>query len=505
MDNNDEIELDVQGPATAPSAPVVEEKPAEEELQFKPNAVLSDDINMEDKKTGMNYRFSLPSYPRDIFTQHLRRAERDPDIDVKSPELVEWAKNAEDSLQHYTPGLLYQDRFRDTESIWRQGVLNEDNSLSTIARPKFKNATGEMKGEVALLKVSKALGLGDTLTIPLPHSGVVVTIKPPKERDIIDFYNSIFREKIYLGRMSAGLTLSNMSVYINNRLFNFIMKHVHSVNYKNVERDQLGNYILIHDFPILAWGFAATQYPNGFDYQRGCSNDLKKCSHVAQDVINMLKLLWVDNTQLTPVQKTIISDYRPNNLDADVYRKYIAEHSRVRSKDYALKNGMKFRMKVPTFNEHISDGMAWVSKINTDIDNLITEPETEQQAKTELLMQYVNSSSLRQFSHFVDFIELNAVDGGGDIITDRDTINSTLELLSSDDEIRPELMQAFLDYKAYSTIALVGIPSYKCPTCEVEQNTNPVNEKLVSVIPLDVLSIFFTLLTLRMSRILERE
>ena len=189
----------------------------------------------------------------------------------------------------------------------------------------------------------------------------------------------------------------------------------------------------------------------------------------------------------------------------DDYRKYISEHNRVRGKDYTLKNGMRFRMKVPTFNEHITDGMGWVTKINTDIDNLITEPETEQQAKTELLMQYVNSSSLRQFSHFVDYIELNAAEGGDNTITDRDTINKVLELLSSDDEIRPELMNAFLEFKSFSTIALVGIPSYKCPACEADQNPTPVNENLVSVIPLDVLSIFFTLLTLRMSRILERE
>ncbi len=504
MSDNDELELDVAGPSTPPPTTEETQEPAAEVKEVK-NAVQSDDFNNPGVKTGMGYRFSLPSYPRDIFTNLLRKAEQDPDVNIKAPELKGWVDTSTEAIEYYTPGLLYQNRFRDPDSLFRQGIQNQDGNLSTITPPKFKNANGELRGEIALLKVSKQLGLGDTLTIPLPHSGLVVTIKPPNERDIIDFYNSVFREKIYLGRMSAGLTLSNMSVYINNRLFNFILKHVHSVNYKEVSKEQLGNYMLIHDFPILAWGFAATQYPNGFDYQRTCSNDLKKCSHVVQDVINMLKLLWIDNTQLSAVQKTIITDYRPNNLSVDDYRKYISEHNRVRGKDYTLKNGMRFRMKVPTFNEHITDGMGWVTKINTDIDNLITEPETEQQAKTELLMQYVNSSSLRQFSHFVDYIELNAAEGGDNTITDRDTINKVLELLSSDDEIRPELMNAFLEFKSFSTIALVGIPSYKCPVCQADQNPTPVNENLVSVIPLDVLSIFFTLLTLRMSRILERE
>lgn len=501
---SDEIELDVPDNNKPSVETVAEPVPAVEEKVYPPNAVQTDSINFTERKTDMTYRFSLPSYPRDIFTNKLRAAEQDPEVNIKANELKDWMGVSQEAIDNYTPNDLYQNRFRDPESLWRQGILKEDSSLATISAPRFKNAGGELRGEVAILKISKALGLGETLTVPLPHSGVVVTIKPPKERDIIDFYNSVFREKVYLGRMSGGLTLSNMSVFLNNRLFQFMLKHVHSVNYKEVPKEHLGNYILIHDYPILAWAFAATQYPNGFDYSRACTNDLKKCSHIEKDVLNMLKLLWIDNTQLSQLQKTIITDYRPNNLDVGMYNKYISEHSRVRGKDYVLKNGMKFRMKVPTFNEHITDGMAWVSKINTDIDNLIVEPDGEAEAKTELLMQYVNSSMLRQFSHFVDYIELNNTAEGGDTIVDRETINSTLELLSSDDDVRSELSKAFLDFKSYSTIALVGIPSYKCPVCEADQNPVPVNEKFVSVIPLDVLSLFFTLLTLRISRILER-
>lgn len=503
MNNNDEVEIEF-GDQPEKKDELIPEKPAEPKTEAK-NSILSDSINFTEQKTGMNYRLFMPSYPRDFLTSLLVKAKEDPDVNVNAKELVEWGEVVKESINMMTPGLLYQDRFRDPNSLWRQGVLKEDQTLATITHPRLKSATGDLKGEAAILKVSKALGLGDTLTIPLPHSGIVVTIKPPKERDIIDFYNSVFREKIWLGRMTAGLTLTNMSVYMNNRLFNFILKHVHSINLKDVPKEQLGNYMLMHDFPILAWGFAATQYPNGFDYKRACSNDLKKCSHIEQGVINMLKLLWIDNTQLSEIQKAILTDYRPNNQDVEQYRKYISEHSRVRPKDYVLSNGIKIRMKVPTFNEHIADGMAWVNKINSDIDMLVTESDVEEQAKTELLMQYVNTSMLRQFSHFVDYIELNKIGSEGDIITDRDTINSTLELLSSDDDIRPQLANQFLDFKSFSTIALIGIPSYDCPACKEPQNTEPVNDNLVSVIPLDVISVFFTLLTLRLSRILERE
>jgi len=62
-----------------------------------------------------------------------------------------------------------------------------------------------------------------------------------------------------------------------------------------------------------------------------------------------------------------------------------------------------------------------------------------------------------------------------------------------------------MKFKSDTTLALIGIPEFKCPNCGKEQNDNPINKNLVNVIPLDVINIFFTLLTLRISKILERE
>ncbi|WP_396190444.1 hypothetical protein [Flavobacterium sp.] len=502
---SDEIELDIpEDPDAIPKTQPEEVKTVTVETPSVKNAIQSEEYRFLDKPQEGTYSISMPTVPRDELAKQMSIAQKNTNIDLKKPEMNVWKETTEQSINSYTPGLLYQNRFRDPQSMFTQGILKSDGNTQGISRPKFKANSGELKGEAAILQVSKSLGLGDTLTIPLPHSGIVVTVKPPQERALVDFYNTIYREKIYLGRITAGLTLTNMAAYINSRLFSFILAHVHSLNYKDMSKEKLGDYISLHDFHILAWGFAATQYPNGFDFERACTYDVEKCTHIEKGVINMLKLLWVDNTQLSEVQKQILLDYRPNQQDLEQHKKYMADHTRVRPKAHTLKNGMIVHLKVPTFNEHISDGMGWVSRINSDIERLITDPETEQKEKTDLLTQYVNATILRQFSHFIDFIELSA-DDGGSVITHRETINSTLELLSSDDKIRPELTQVILDYKSDTTIALIGLPSYKCPSCGNPQNTNPVNERLVDVIPIDVMFTFFTLLTLRMSKILERE
>lgn len=466
----------------------------------KPNAQVTSEWSKQPLEVNnFVWRFSLPSTGLNEFNNKIQQF-KNLTLDENSPALKNWRKVNEEAIDYYTPGGLYQDRFYDDKSKFDQGVMTKEGELKTMGPLKFKDVDGELKGELAVLKVSKALGLGDVLTIPLPHSGIWVTLKPPAEKDLIDFYNSIFKEKIALGRSTFGLTLTNFSVYVNMKLFDFIIKHVHNTNNQDISRNELDKYMLIHDFPILAWGFAATIYPNGFDYQRACVNDVEQCSYVAKAVINMCKLLWVDNNSLTEAQKVILSENRKNKLNIENYRKFISEHVRVSSSEFIVNENIKFKLRIPTFAEYTADGMTWINKINSAIDSFIVEEGDESEAKIKLLDQYVRSSILRQFSHFIDFIEIEE-----NVISDRATINEVLEVFSADDTLRSTITKKILEFKANTTIALIGIPDYKCPKCGFPQNNETVSERMSSVIPLDVMNLFFTLITLRISKIMERE
>lgn len=446
-----------------------------------------------------SYTFSLPSIDLKTFDKRINDFNK-LSIDEKTASLKEWKKVNEEAVDYYTIGGLYQDRFTDPNSQFKQGIETKENTLNSISSIKFRKNDGELKGELALLKVSKLLGIGDIMSVPLPHSGIWVTIKPPTERDLIDFYNTLFREKIVLGRATSGLTLSNFSVYINDKLVDFIIKHIYSVNYSDIPKDELKDYILIHDLPILAWGFACTIYPNGFDYQRACVTDIEQCTYVAKATINMTKLLWVDNSSLSEAQKVILEEFRPNKLTLDNYKKYIAEHTRVTGSTFTTKNDIKIKLKIPTLSEYVTDGLSWVNKINSAIEHVIIDNSNdEEEARVELLNQYVKSSILRQYSHFIDYIEVE-----DSIIQDRDTINQVLETLSSDDDIRTDILNKVFEFKSNTTLALIGIPEYKCPNCGAPQKEE-VNSKLTNVIPLDVMNLFFTLITLRIAKILERE
>ena len=492
-------------PAAEPQvAASVDQTASEAESQQAPvpNAIEHESFEFPQKSAG-GYHLSLPSVNFFDFVKKISDFNKQK-MDKPVEELAAWRELADDAVDQYTVGGLYQDRFYDSTSEFHQGVQTKDGEHTSISSLKFKKTDGELKGEIALLKVSKALGLGDVVNIPLPHSGIWVTIKPPTETDLIDFYNSMFREKIMLGRATNGLTLSNFSVHVNSRLYDFIQRHIHSVNYGDISKDQLKNYMLIHDFPILAWGFACTMYPNGFDYQRACTHDLDQCTHISQAVLNITKLLWVDNKSLTDAQKVILSENRPNKLTAENYRKFIVEHVRVTPSSFTTTQGLKVKLKVPTFAEYTADGLTWINTINTAIETAVLSGDAtandEQNAKLELLNQHVKSSILRQFNHFIDYIEID-----DNVISDRDTINSTLAILSANDDVRTEITDQIIKFKVNTTLAMIGIPEYKCPACGQPQNPHPEHEKFKTVIPLNAINVFFTMLTYRISKILERE
>lgn len=481
----------------------VQETPAEPATKTS-HATQRDpvDIPLTKPLSSLTYKVSLPSFQLGMFSNLLRQAgSANQDAIEKDSDKI-WRDVSDEMVSYYTPASLYQSRLEQEGSDFQQGIVHPDNSLQQFTAPKFKKTEGELKGELALLKVSRALGQGEVLTIPLPHSGINVTIKPPSERAIIDFYNNIFREKIGIGRMTAGLTLTNFSVYINNRLFDFIVDHVHSINYSDIGKSELRRYVKLADFYTLATGLAAAMNPNGFEYRRPCISADGKCNYVAEGLINLAKLHWVDNSALSELQKQLLAEVRPGKLTLESYQKYQSEFPKAVKKQFSTTTGdsiMTFHLRSPSFEEYVSDGMSWVNQINNAVDSVIVTDGNEDEERSQMLQQYVKSSTLRQFSHFIDYMEID-----GEPISDRASLNSVLEVLSADDSLREEVFTQVMNYKSESVISVIGIPEYKCPNCHAEQNTEPVNQGIVSVIPLDVMNLFFTLLTLRMSRILER-
>lgn len=467
----------------------------------EPNVTLTSDYQINDEKGNDEMRLTLPSVTLSSWEQIYKDFKKTIEDMVESNKSTQ--KSFEMMIDAYTPGGLYQKRFQE-EGDFQQGVDVGDGVLKTMSALNFKETTGEIRGDAALLKIAKYLRLGETIDVPLPHSGIWVTMKPPTERDLIDFYNSFFSDKEILGRNTSGHTLGNMSVIFNTRLYDFILRHIHTVNYKDLSMDELRSKILIHDFPILVWGMARSIHPNGFDYQRICLNDVGNCNHIEKAKLNLNKLLLIDNSSLTSKQKTIMGSNRPNQLTRETYESYISDHSRVKSSTFAIElyggRRVVIRLKVPTLDEYMTDGARWVNEINNTVEAaLVTSGESEN-ARLELLNHHVRASLMNQYVHFIDQIEV-----GNNIITDNRTISDTLSLLTGDDSVRELFNKKILEFKEDTTLAIIGIPEYKCPKCQTSQAPDKTNSVLTNVIPIDVVHLAFLMLTSRISTIVNRD
>ncbi len=448
-----------------------------------------------DPEIQFDIDFKLPSRIYEKERQDIEHPERV----YKDTQSEGWQKAKIMATDTYIRNGLYQSRFFEEGSDFSQGVDLGNGKTAAIGPLKFKETEGEIKGELAILKIAKMIGSGEVVNVPLPHSGIWVTIKPPAESDLIDFYNTVIRDKVVLGRATMGLTLTNYSVFSNSRLFDFIMRYVHSVNYEDIPVSELKNKININDFPVLVWGIACAIYPNGFQYQRACCASPNTCNHVVKETLNLSKLLWTDNSAMTAVQKNILSENRPGKLKQESHRKYLAENIRGLTRLVSINENIRVNLKTPTFAEYTTDGLAWINKINDAIDDAATITELDEEGKKDLLIQRVKASALAQFAHFVDYIEV-----GDNTVTNRETIIGVLESFSTNDEIRKKLQGAIFKYKEDSMFAMVGIPSFKCPSCGVDQNQDTTG-KFPDVIPLDAVSLFFLGLSSKIKMITMRD
>jgi hypothetical protein len=156
--------------------------------------------------------------------------------------------------------------------------------------------------------------------------------------------------------------------------------------------------------------------------------------------------------------------------------------------------------------DHATYGLKWVTSIIREVEEKLIgetasdDPDSEYfKKKDELINEYIKVSILNQYRHYIESIEM-----GDNTIVDPDTIDQVLVPLSNDNTLRVKFLEEVSKFIEDTTIAVIGIPTYRCPKCNKEQNEPNMPQRFIDVIPLDVLNLFFGLISLRTSVILTR-
>lgn len=504
-------ELPPETAATAAPSPV-EEKIEE----FEPNAVQDFEI-ITPRTSGAPDVIQLPSGSENMIVESLKKV---PQIDITAGEKQgKWAAVLEESQLNLIPEDRLSDRMAEEGSTFRQHVEHGGTSYrGTVPSLQKKPGIYEVEGEQALLQIVSHLGIGGLFRAPMWNSGLWVTFKPASELELLELNRIVSSDKIDFGRWSYGLSLSNSLVYTTDRIFEFALNHVYATSVKNEELPihKLRDYIRPQDIDSFIWGFLCANYPSGFHYERGCINDPVKCNHVERENINVTKLQWVDTSALNDWQRQHMSSRVSNSKSLESVVRYQEEMKRLTTSRLVLNKGssheIAFTIKTPTVADYVSQGHIWIGGL-VEAVNAVLGLDASEKTRNAAINEKSKATALCQYLHWVEKIEYGDVSEdhsdpdqqSRSVITDRKSIAETLKFLSSTDSIREALMDFIGSYIAKSTVTVIGVPAYDCPNCGMPQDdASKTFPRHTTVIPLNVLQVFFGLLHQRIGRIKGR-
>lgn len=388
-------------------------------------------------------------------------------------------------------------------SEWRQFIEYEGARLR-VGTPKLGDAmTGHMlSGEAALLRVQSRLGMGTHVQIPLWNSGIWVTIKPPHEDAFLELQERIALEKITLGRASRGLVFDNYQVYTMHHVMEFIYRHITATTLKFGQEGMeaaLDEAILITDIPNLLLGVLCTMYPHGYELTQPCTADISKCTEVFQGLIGLPKIGWVDVTRFNDNQRRHMANRRSDSMTMAEVKAFQEQFPSQETSVVKLRSGINIVLEVPNMARYRDSGQRWVDAIETDTARSFGT-NLQGQAREEYMFNQAIISSLGAYSHWYKQIVILGDNDDDQIIVDRVTLEATAKTLSADREVVFQVEKAIKRFNDYASCTIVGIVNFECPKCKQTQLRPDAPNQVI--IPIDVISTFFTLLSKRLEKIL---
>ena len=427
--------------------------------------------------------------------------------EVKKDE--DWFNLVMRSTETQTAKDAFVETLEDENSLFKQYIEHDKVRIGGNAL-KQKAVTNEiLSGNDALAQLMNYAGLGTPFNTPLWNTGIWLTFKTPNEASLVSLYQTIMNDRINLGRLTHALVLSNLSVYTTERIINFAIEHIKSTTFQVPEGNLnlLKDIIAVQDIPTIIWGLLRMLYPHGFQYLRPCTSNLDKCRNVEKALLNVEKLQHVNNKALTTWQISHMYNLTPNSKDGDSIKRYKDELLCSKGKKFTFNEEnnkpIMLTVKSPSITEYIEAGHKWINTIIKMTDE-ITDLEQDSEERDILITRYGQASYMRQYSHWVDKIEFGNEEEGVNVIEDRDSVDRCLSSLNGDNLFREKFMSSIMSYINSSSVSVIGINVYECPKCKKVQSSNSKAKEFTNIIPLDLLNVFFLLVTRWIVRIQNR-
>lgn len=429
---------------------------------------------------------------------------------IKSGEID---KNGYDVLLHTVNNVAGSKPIINNELI----PENTDDMVNDIRySDKTLNTTGvhfkqkdKMSKSASIAIFNAILNVGEVVQVPLWHSGFWVTLRPIKERDIINLNIILKNNVVEMGRYSNTLVYTNYNVMYAKIITDFIRENIVDYSINIDSTDDIRSYIKIEDLNILINGLVSSMYPNGYDISRACQNSLiftdpntkeTKCDYTSIVRIDPKKLLWVNKRLLTDKMLIQMSKKSSKSVSVDEVKEYqrlLYGNKSVNTLEIETENKDKIYIELqsPDILSHCNKGEEWIDLLVEENDkNLIANKDTN--IKNQRLLDLVYASKVGLYRSFIKSIRVN----DNIVSEDQDTIDNFIDIMSASQDIVTKLFDHMTKYKNDTTIALIATPAYTCPNCKHYNNaTDPVKD-FEQLVPLDIISVFFDLCDIRQEK-----
>lgn len=396
----------------------------------------------------------------------------------------------------YTAKGLFSQSSRDEHHNWVPNIKEPEKPIIGPTKPRLRSTGGNLKGSSALELIRKRTQTGGMITFPLVHSGIVATMRPAKESEIIDFEHRISSTATRVGINTSGQLLHARSAVFVKELCELAFDLIVSTNLKVSDPDILRETISSFDYSTLCWAALSTKYPDGFPWNIACS--FEECKEVTPVTMHFPTMYRMDRNAITPTMRTILTKSTVTVEDLELYQKELkCEKAKIDVGD-----GIKLILKSSTIGEWIDDGLKWVSEIETAYNSAMST-YTSEDRRHRYMNSLTQAKRLLKYRHLIDKIEIivDEETGASEIIDDPDNIDEIIEEISGLTSHFILAENGILSFIQENALTLIGYPTHACPSCGKVHETK--DGPFRAIVPIAVDRLLFTLVQQRVSLMVE--
>lgn len=421
----------------------------------------------------------------------------------------------------------YNPIFDKDTALFTQSIQSESGPIR-IQGQSINPGKG-LTGDSAIIAIQNLMGIGRPTKIPLWHSGIVLTIANFKENEMLSLNHSLNEQRIELGYSTQAFLFSGTDVNIVMEVVDFILDHVIATNIKGWmkgDKEELKELILVSDIQALCAGALDSIYPSGYPTERHCINGgTDKCTYKptlkrkigelefhTDSLLRFNRTMWVDTNRVSLEAKQHMAMPVGTHTTEDIlkYQKSFNNVDNLSSTVDMASGTVRMAFQIPTLNRYEQIGSLWITGVMDMVDRAMaavndSDKKLRASKRRNFIKDYEFILRFQKHTAWIKSIQYSTgeADAEATIIEDAKTIFSLMGTLAQSEALVKTITKDIDKYREDTQVSFTGIPNYVCPSCGTPQVEG--EEAKHSLIPMDMVTYFFTLMAWRLGRITQAQ